>query len=80
MTRKNNAYDIRSSHAVGKYFCRTNTFKYPFFTYTMREWNKLDAQLHNAKPFKKFKNPLLKLTTDLIYIKYYIIILYCSLD
>ena len=31
---KNNAYDTRSTHSVGTYYCGTNTFKYSFFTVT----------------------------------------------
>ena len=55
---------------IGTYFCRTNAFKYSFFPCIIREWNKLDLQLRNAKSFKKFRNTLLKLdrpTPDLIY-------------
>ena len=57
---KNNKYDTRSTHSVGTCFCRTNTFKYSFFPYTIREWNKLDLEL-NEKSFKKFRNTLPKL-------------------
>ena len=56
----NNTYDIHSKHSVGTYFCRTNAFKYFFFPYTIREWNKLDLQLRNANCFKKLWNTLLK--------------------
>ena len=31
---KNNAYDTRSTHSVGTYYCGTNTFKYSIFTVT----------------------------------------------
>ena len=58
---KNNTYDTRSTHSVGLYFCSANTFKYSFFPYAMRGWNKLDLQLRNEKSFKKFRNTLLKL-------------------
>ena len=54
---KNNTYDTRSAHSIGTYFCRTNAFKYSFFPYTIREWNKLDLQL------LKLGRP----TSDLIY-------------
>ena len=46
---------------IGTYFCGTNAFKYSFFPYTIREWNKLNLQLRNEKSFKKFRNTLLKL-------------------
>ena len=67
---KNNGYDARSTHSVGTYCCRTNAFKYSFYFYTIREWNKLDLQLRNAESFKKSKITLLKLggpAPDLIY-------------
>ena len=67
---KNNTYYTRSTHLDGIYYCRRNAFQYSFFPYTIREWNKLDLQLRNAEPFKKFINNLLKLgrpTLDLIY-------------
>ena len=57
---KNNIYDNRSTHSVGTYFRRTNAFKYSFFPYTIREWNKLDLQVRNEKSFKKFWNTSLK--------------------
>ena len=66
---KNNTYDTRSAPSVGTYLRRTNAFKYFFFPYTIREWNKLDLQLGNEKSFKKFRKTLLKLgrpTPDLI--------------
>ena len=53
---KNNTYDTRSTHSVGIYFCSANAFKYSFFPYAMRGWNKLDLQLRNEKSFKKFRN------------------------
>ena len=67
---KNTTCDTRSTHSAGTYFCRTNAFKYSFFPCTIREWNKLDLQLRNAKSFKKFRNTLFKLgrpIPDLIY-------------
>ena len=70
MPLKNNTYHTRSTHSVGPYFSRTNTFKYSFFPYTFRELDKLDLQLRNEKFFKKFRNTLLKIgrpTADLIY-------------
>ena len=67
---KSDTYDTRSTHSVDTYFSRKNTFKYAFFPHIIREWNKHDLQLRNAKHFKKFKHTLLKLarlTRDLIY-------------
>ena len=73
---KNKTYDIRSTHSIGTYFYRTKVFKYSFFPYTIREWNKLDLQLRIEKSFIKIRNNLLKLsrpTPDLTYGS-------CSLD
>ena len=47
MPLKNNTYDAHSTHSAGTDFCRTNAFRYSFFSYTIREWNKLDLQLGN---------------------------------
>ena len=58
---ENNTYGTWSTLSVGTYFCRTNFFRYYFFPYTIREWNKLDLQLRNETSFKKFRNTLLKL-------------------
>ena len=52
---KNTTYDTRSVHSDGTYYCRTNSFKYSFCPYTIREWNKLDLQLRNAESFKKIQ-------------------------
>ena len=52
---ENSTYDTRCRHSVGTYFRRTNAFKYSFFPYTIREWNKLDLQLRNGKSFKKVR-------------------------
>ena len=49
---KNYTYDVRSTDSVGTYFCKTNSFKYSFFHYTLRKWNQLDLQLRNTKFLK----------------------------
>ena len=41
-------------------YCRTNSFIYSLFPYTIREQNKLDVQLCSGASFKKFRNALLK--------------------
>ena len=46
---KNNTYDTRSTHSVSTYFCSTNVFKYYFFPFTIREWNKIDLPLRHEK-------------------------------
>ena len=57
---KNNTYDTHSRHLVDTSYCRTNAFKYSFFTYTIWGWNKIALQLPNAESFNKFRNTLLK--------------------
>ena len=46
---------------LGPYYCRTDVFKYSFFPYTVVEWNKVDADLKNAKSYMCFRNSLLKI-------------------
>ena len=41
--------------------CRTCIFKIPFFPDTIVKWNKLDANLKNAKSYMCFRNSLLKI-------------------
>ena len=50
----------RTSRPIA-YYCRTDVFKYSFFRYTVVEWNKLDADLKNAKSYTCFRNSLLKI-------------------
>ena len=44
--------------------CRTDTFKYSFFAWTIVEWNKLDLQCHKAT-YNGLRNHLLKSTRPL---------------
>ena len=66
MPLKNNTYHTRSTHSVGPYFSRTNTFKYSFFPYTFRELDKLDLQLRNGKFLKNSEILYLKLVDLLL--------------
>ena len=36
------SYNTRNSEDVVTYHCRTETFKYSFFSWTILKWNKLD--------------------------------------
>ena len=54
------SYDTWNSEDVVTYHCRTDTFKYSFFPWTILEWNKLDLTLHKSS-YKVFRNSLLKM-------------------
>ena len=55
-------YSTHNSENVENYYCRTDQFKYSFFSpYSIIEWNKVYVNLHNAKSFLIFRNSLLKI-------------------
>ena len=54
------SYNTRNSESVVTYHCRTGTFKYSFFPWTILEWNKLDLIFHKSS-YKVFMNFLLKM-------------------
>ena len=39
------AYQTRTSSNIPTYHCRTNTFKYSFFLWTVAEWNKIHPNI-----------------------------------
>ena len=41
-------------------FCRTVSFKNSFLPYAIKEWNKLDCEIRNAKTYASFRKMLLK--------------------
>ena len=53
-------YNTRNSEDVVIYPCRTDTFRYSVFPWTILEWNKLDLTLHKSS-YKVFKSSLLKM-------------------
>ena len=59
--KSNHNYNTRNFDHIDPYYCRTDIFKYSFFPYTIVEWNKLDANLKNAKSYMCFRNSLLKI-------------------
>ena len=59
--KSNHNYNTRNIDHIDSYYCRTDIFKYSFFPYTIVEWNKLDANLKNAKSYMCFRNSLLKI-------------------
>ena len=59
--KSNHNYNTRNIDHIDPYFCRTDVFKYSFFPYTIVEWNKLDANLKNAKSYMCFRNSLIKI-------------------
>ena len=54
------SYNTRNSENVVTYDCRTDTFKYSFFPWTILEWNNLDLTIRKS-PYKIFRNSLLKM-------------------
>ena len=59
--QSNHQYNTRSVEDVGTFYCRTDVFKYSYFSHTILEWNKLDVQIRRSKSFLSFKNFLLKI-------------------
>ena len=53
-------YQIRSANKnnLQEFSCRTNSFKYSFFPFCVREWNKLDNTTRDAESIKQFKSML----------------------
>ena len=48
---ESHTYNTRNKENVETYYCRTDLFKYSFFSYVIVEWKKLDIKLQNAKSF-----------------------------
>ena len=55
--RCNSNYQTRSGNKnnLQEFSCRTNSFKYSFFPFCVREWNKLDNTIRDAESIKQFK-------------------------
>ena len=54
-------YNTRSIEDVAIFYCRTDVFKYSYFSHTILEWNKLDIQIRRSESFLPFKNSILKI-------------------
>ena len=52
-------YQTQNSEDLATYQTRTNIFKYPFFPYSVMEWNKLLSSTHNST-YPVFGNHVLK--------------------
>ena len=55
------SYNTRGLDQIDTYYCRTDTFKNSFFSYTIAEWNKLDLDIGESKSYAIFRNALLKI-------------------
>ena len=55
--RSTSNYQTRSANKnnLQEFSCRTICFKYSFFPFCVREWNKLDNTIRNAESIKQFK-------------------------
>ena len=56
ISKSNHNYNTRNFDHIDPYYCRTDILKYSFFPYAIVEWNKLDANLKNAKSYMCFRN------------------------
>ena len=43
--QESHSYNTRNSEDIPTYHCRTDSFKNPFFLWTIREWNRLDLDI-----------------------------------
>ena len=50
----------RNKGCIYEPFCRTVSFKNSFLPYAIKEWNKLDSEIRNAKTYASFRKMLLK--------------------
>ena len=57
--KKSHQYINRNVNDIAIYDCRTDVFKFPFFPWTITEWNKTDIKIQNSS-YSVFKNYLLK--------------------
>ena len=58
--RSTSNYQTRSANKnnLQEFPCRSNSFKYSFFPFCGREWNKLDNTIRDAESIKQFKSML----------------------
>ena len=56
----NHLYNPCGAEDVTIFYGRTDAVKYPFFQYTVLEWNKLDWNTQQSKTMLSFRNSLLK--------------------
>ena len=57
--KKPHQYITRNVDDIATYQCRTDAFKFSFFSWTITEWNKIDIKIWNS-PYSVFRNYLLK--------------------
>ena len=60
ISQGNHQYNTWSIEDVTTFYCRTDVFKYSYFSQTILEWNKLDIQIR-SESFLTFENSLLKI-------------------
>ena len=56
--KKSHQYITRNRSFIETYQCRTDTFKFSVFLWTITEWNKIDIEIRNS-PYSVFRNYLL---------------------
>lgn len=59
----NHRHNTSSRNLLKIFYCRTFSFKYSFFSYTISKWNNPQWGIHHLNPLLVFKNALLMVTT-----------------
>ena len=57
--KKSHQYITRNVNGIATYQCRSDAFKFSFFSWTITEWSKIDIKNRNT-PYSVFRNYLLK--------------------
>ena len=60
------AYLTRNSNNIKKIFCRSEYFFNSFFSYTIKEWNKLILEIRNSESYNIFNRSLLKFARTIL--------------
>ena len=53
-------YNMKNFDLMGMYYCKNNIFKYPSFSYTTAQWNKVDCSMDSCKSLNVFRIAILK--------------------
>ena len=56
--KKSHQYITRNVSDIATYQCRTDAFKFSFFSWTINDWNKIDIKIRNS-PYSVFRNYML---------------------
>ena len=73
MPVKQQSYDLTRNNLFSNFTLHTDYFKYSFFPYCVREWNKLNPDLRNSPSLSVFKKGLLVFIRPKVFSLYNII-------